>query len=298
MDFTFSPDQDQLRVAARGLPRQGIAQGYVRRMAEHDDAGITPEARTRIVALGWTGCSCPRSAVASASVWSRVVVQEEMGRSVFPVRTSRRRSSRTLAAAISTTRIDCRHWPTAASAAPWPSTRPDRGGPLDRVRGGADGRGNRYRIDGVKPMVMDALTADWLLVPRVHVRGCARSSSIVPRRRPHRASTSREFSRLDRGGTAARRSVRDATRRSCGSAPSTAGGAPCRRADRRLGSGQRASFDYVGTRRVRQAPLQVPGHPPQGGRHAAADRDGEGRRALRSLGVRRRRTRPGVRAAT
>jgi hypothetical protein len=28
---------------------------YVRRMAEHDDAGITPEVWARIVELGWTG---------------------------------------------------------------------------------------------------------------------------------------------------------------------------------------------------------------------------------------------------
>jgi len=36
---------------------------------------------------------------------------------------------------------------------------------LERVRVRANGRGARFKLDGVKPMVMDAQSADWVLVP-------------------------------------------------------------------------------------------------------------------------------------
>jgi alkylation response protein AidB-like acyl-CoA dehydrogenase len=38
------------------------------------------------------------------------------------------------------------------------------GDPLERMRVRATGRGSRYKLDGVKPMVMDGHTADWVLV--------------------------------------------------------------------------------------------------------------------------------------
>ena len=59
MDFTFSPDQDQLRVAVRAFLDKEAPKDYVRRMAEHDDAGITPEVWRTIVELGWTGVLVP-----------------------------------------------------------------------------------------------------------------------------------------------------------------------------------------------------------------------------------------------
>src|SRR5262249_32650733 len=39
------------------------------------------------------------------------------------------------------------------------------GDPLERIRVRATGRGSRYKLDGVKPMVMDGASADWILVP-------------------------------------------------------------------------------------------------------------------------------------
>ena len=39
------------------------------------------------------------------------------------------------------------------------------GDPIERVRVRANGRGTRYKLDGVKPMVPDGHTADWVLVP-------------------------------------------------------------------------------------------------------------------------------------
>jgi alkylation response protein AidB-like acyl-CoA dehydrogenase len=59
MDFTFSPDQEALRDAVRAFLGSEAPMDYVRRMAEHDDAGITPEVWRKIVDLGWTGLLAP-----------------------------------------------------------------------------------------------------------------------------------------------------------------------------------------------------------------------------------------------
>ena len=86
MDFTFSADQDALRDAVRAFLAAEAPKEYVRRMAEHDDTGITPELWRRIVDLGWTGSARARSARRArprASI-DAVVVQEEMGRALFP----------------------------------------------------------------------------------------------------------------------------------------------------------------------------------------------------------------------
>ena len=54
-------------------------------MAEHDDAGITPEVWRKIVDLGWTGLLVPEAAGGlGLGLVDAVVVQEEMGRAVFP----------------------------------------------------------------------------------------------------------------------------------------------------------------------------------------------------------------------
>src|SRR5690349_1051049 len=54
-------------------------------MAEHDDTGITSELWQRIVALGWTGLLVPESLGGlGLGIVDAVVVQEEMGRAVFP----------------------------------------------------------------------------------------------------------------------------------------------------------------------------------------------------------------------
>src|SRR5881409_1907195 len=62
MDFTFSAEQIALRDAVRSFLDAEAPMEYVRRMAEHDDAGVTPEVWRKIVDLGWTGLLVPESA--------------------------------------------------------------------------------------------------------------------------------------------------------------------------------------------------------------------------------------------
>src|SRR6202142_213339 len=85
MDFVFSPEQLALRDAVRAFMSAEAPITYVRRMAEHDDAGVTPDIWRKIVELGWTALLVPESAGGlGLGLVDAVVVQEEMGRAVFP----------------------------------------------------------------------------------------------------------------------------------------------------------------------------------------------------------------------
>src|SRR6476620_1675732 len=85
MDFVFSPEQLALRESVRASLAAEAPSSYVRQMAEHDEAGITPEVWAKIVDLGWTGLLVPESAGGlGLGLVDAVVVQEEMGRALFP----------------------------------------------------------------------------------------------------------------------------------------------------------------------------------------------------------------------
>jgi alkylation response protein AidB-like acyl-CoA dehydrogenase len=166
VDFTFSSDQEALRDAVRSFLSAEAPMAYVRRMAEHDDAGITSEVWDRMVELGWTGLLVPESLGGlGLGIVDAVVVQEEMGRAVFPgpyfssaiVATFAARAlglDERLAALASGTERGTVALDEAG-----------HGDPLERIRVRATGRGSRYKLEGVKPMVMDGASADWILVP-------------------------------------------------------------------------------------------------------------------------------------
>src|SRR3977135_2619110 len=85
MDFFFSAEQLALRDSVRAFLSAEAPMDYVRRMAEHDDAGVTPEVWRKIVDLGWVGLRVARSAGGlGLGIVDAVVVQEEMGRALFP----------------------------------------------------------------------------------------------------------------------------------------------------------------------------------------------------------------------
>jgi alkylation response protein AidB-like acyl-CoA dehydrogenase len=85
VDFTFSPEQEALRAAVRAFLAAEAPKEYVRRMAEHDDVGVTPEVWDQIVELGWTGILVPEAhGGLGLGIVDAVVVQEEMGRTTFP----------------------------------------------------------------------------------------------------------------------------------------------------------------------------------------------------------------------
>src|SRR5579862_2584655 len=166
MDFVFSPEQEALRDAVRAFLQAEAPIDYVRRMAEHDDAGITPEVWRKIVDLGWTGLLVPESAGGlGLGLVNAVVVQEEMGRALFPGPFF----SSAILATLAARALGLEDQLAALAAGTQRGTvaldEAGYGDPIERVHVRASGRGTRYKVDGVKPMVPDGLTADWILVP-------------------------------------------------------------------------------------------------------------------------------------
>ena len=166
MDFTFSSEQVALRDAVRSFLAAEAPKEYVRRMAEHDDTGITPEVWSRIVDLGWTGLLVPEHCGGlGLGLIDAVVVQEEMGRAVFPGPYFSSAIVATLAARA--LGLDDRLVELSAGTRRGTVALDEAGygDPIERIRVRASGRGSRHKLDGIKPLVMDGCSADWVLVP-------------------------------------------------------------------------------------------------------------------------------------
>jgi alkylation response protein AidB-like acyl-CoA dehydrogenase len=166
MDFTFSPDQEALRDSVRAFLAAEAPMEYVRRMAEHDDAGITPDVWRKIVDLGWTGLLVPESAGGlGLGIVDAVVVQEEMGRALFPGPFFSSAILATLAARALGLDDQLEALAAGTQRGTVALDEAGYGDPVERVHVRAAGRGTRYKIDGVKPMVPDGCSGDWALVP-------------------------------------------------------------------------------------------------------------------------------------
>jgi alkylation response protein AidB-like acyl-CoA dehydrogenase len=166
MDFTFSPEQEALRESVRAFMSAEAPMDYARRMAEHDDAGITPEVWRKIVDLGWTGLLVPESAGGlGLGIVDAVVVQEEMGRALFPGPFFSSAILATLAARALGLDDQLAELAEGTERGTVAFDEAGYGDPIERVHVRAAGRGTRYKIDGVKPMVPDGCTANWALVP-------------------------------------------------------------------------------------------------------------------------------------
>ncbi|MDQ1510329.1 MAG: hypothetical protein QOG50_2173 [Actinomycetota bacterium] len=166
MDFTFSPEQIALRDAVRSFLGVEAPNEYVRRMAEHDDAGVTDEVWRKIVDLGWTGLLVPESAGGlGLGLVVALVVQEEMGRAVFPGPYFSSEILATLAARALGLDEQLAGLAAGTQRGTVALDEAGYGDPIERVHVRANGRGTRYKLDGVKPMVPDGMSADWILVP-------------------------------------------------------------------------------------------------------------------------------------
>jgi alkylation response protein AidB-like acyl-CoA dehydrogenase len=165
MDFTFSPEQIALREAVRSFLAAEAPNEYVRRMAEHDDAGITDDVWRKIVDLGWTGLLVPESAGGlGLGLVDAVVVQEEMGRAVFPGPYFSSAILATLAARALGLDDQLEALAAGTQRGTVALDEAGYGDPVEHIKVRAQGRGSRYKLDGVKPMVPDGCTADWALV--------------------------------------------------------------------------------------------------------------------------------------
>ena len=165
MDFTFSADQDALRESRPGVPRRPLAERLRAGDGATTSAASTADLWSQIVDLGWTGDPRPRGAGrARAGLVDAVVVLEEMGRVPFPGPFF----SSAIEATIAARRLGAFDLLEALADG---STRGTialdelgHGDPVDRIRTRARRKGADWVLTGLKPLVLDGHTADWVIV--------------------------------------------------------------------------------------------------------------------------------------
>jgi alkylation response protein AidB-like acyl-CoA dehydrogenase len=164
VDFTFSDEQDALRDAVRSFLRRDAPGSYIRAMAE-DPRGVTDELWQRIADLGWPGLLIPESQGGlGLGLVDMTVVMEEMGRLPFPGPFF----SSAVLATLAARRHRADHLLAGLASGTLRGTvavdEQGHGSPIDRVRTRARRRGANWVLTGLKPIVLDGHTADWVMV--------------------------------------------------------------------------------------------------------------------------------------
>jgi alkylation response protein AidB-like acyl-CoA dehydrogenase len=159
VDFTFSPEQHQLRDAVRGFLRDKAPSSYVRSMAD-DERGFTDDVWNQVVDLGWTSILVPEAAGGMGlGLVDMVVVLEEMGRLPFPGPFF----SAGVLAPMAAVRLGA---PELLDRGRGTVALEEfgSGDPVQRIRTRARRKGGQWLLSGLKPVVLDGHTADWVIV--------------------------------------------------------------------------------------------------------------------------------------
>lgn len=164
MEFTFSDDQDALRDAVRSFLRHDAPSSYIRAMAE-DPRGVTDELWQRLADLGWPGLLVPEAQGGlGLGLVDMTVVMEEMGRLPFPGPFF----SSAVLATLAARRVGADELLAGLASGALRGTvaieEQGHGSPVDRVRTRARRRGANWLLTGLKPIVLDGHTADWVIV--------------------------------------------------------------------------------------------------------------------------------------
>jgi len=84
MDFSFTEEQDMLRISARDFLTKECPKAKVRELAK-DERGYDPQMWRSMAELGWMGLIFPEEyGGMGASVMDLVILMEEMGRNILP----------------------------------------------------------------------------------------------------------------------------------------------------------------------------------------------------------------------
>jgi alkylation response protein AidB-like acyl-CoA dehydrogenase len=207
VDFTFSPEQDALRDVARAFLAAEAPSTYVRAMLE-DERGVTDELWARTVDLGWPGLLVPEAMGGSGlGLLEAVVLCEEMGRLPLP--------GPWLSSSIGATLLALRLEDDALLGDLAAGTRRatlavEEGGsrdPLEGIATTARADGDGWRLDGVKPVVLDGHTADVAYVVAVEDGGGLAAFAVdAPAGAPvPTMDVTRKVARLELEGRPARR---------------------------------------------------------------------------------------------
>ena len=164
MDFTFSPEQDELRKVARSFLASEAPPSYVR-AAMDDPRGFTDEWWKKSVELGWPGLLVPEAqGGAGLGLLDAVVLCEEMGKLPLPGPwfASAVAATAVLRALDETALLE--QLATGELRATLAVDEAGSGNPLDAIAATAKRRGDSWVLDGVKPIVLDGHTADVAVV--------------------------------------------------------------------------------------------------------------------------------------
>ena len=164
MDFTFSEEQDALRASVRDVLAAQVADGTLRSMIDGDDVALAA-LRAQAAALGWPALLVPEAdGGLGLGLVDAVVVLEELGRVTAPGPfLSSSVCATTAARLLGLDHLlgDLASGTTTGTVALEELGHDD---PLERVRTRARRTGGRWVLDGLKPLVLDGATADWVLV--------------------------------------------------------------------------------------------------------------------------------------
>ncbi len=164
MDFTFSADQDALRASVHEVLDGLVRDGRVRAVIDGDDAAVDGMWQS-FGELGWPSLLVPESAGGlGLGLIDAVVVLEEMGRVTMPGPFL----SSSVCATTAAVALGADHLLPDLAAGTTTGTvaleELGHDGPVERVRTRANRTGGRWVLDGLKPVVLDGTTADWVVV--------------------------------------------------------------------------------------------------------------------------------------
>jgi alkylation response protein AidB-like acyl-CoA dehydrogenase len=164
VDFTFSPEQEALRATARDFLAHRTPSTYVRQMID-DEVGVTDEIWAQLAALGWLGVLVPEALGGSGmGLVDLVVLQEEMGKLPLPGPFFSSAVAATLAALRLGADDLVRGLASGETRATYAVEEWGIGDPLDRIATTATADGDDWRLDGLKPVVLDGHRADVAIV--------------------------------------------------------------------------------------------------------------------------------------
>jgi alkylation response protein AidB-like acyl-CoA dehydrogenase len=164
MDFTFSAEQDARRDSVRTVLGRLVADGRVRAVVDGDDEAVDV-VRATMADLGWLSLLVPVDAGGlGLGLVDAVAVLEEMGRVTLP---GPFLSSGVWATSAARLLGLTERLPGLADGSQLGTVALEELGhddPVERVRTRAVRTGGRWVLDGLKPLVLDGPTADWVVV--------------------------------------------------------------------------------------------------------------------------------------
>lgn len=164
MEFTFSDEQEQLRSAVRAFLDGQAPMAFTRAMLD-DPRGTTDAVWQQVVDLGWTGVLVPEAQGGlGLGLVDVVVLMEEMGRVLFPGPFFSSSVFATLAARELGLDDRLASLATGTTLGTVALDEEGHGDVVDRVRTRASRKTGRWLLRGLKPVVLDGHTADWVLV--------------------------------------------------------------------------------------------------------------------------------------